>query len=308
VPSARAATDSRPENPIRTPHRIALVLALAFAFTSVGLFVDPAVVAAWDTGKASAASEKELTTLTNRSRASAGRRTLKVDSALVSIARWRSKDMAERDYFGHAIPPSGKKVFDVMQEKGYCFKLAGENIGWAGGGDDGAEALIHKMFLDSPTHRSNIMGKAWDVIGIGSYKRADGRKFWTVLFADKCGSSSTPKPKPKATPKPTAKPSATKRPAATPKPTPKPTKAPAKTPRPTASPSPEPTIVEADLRPTGRTPVSVGPRPSPEGTTPAPASTPDAAGPTGLRVVEPPPAPGLLDSVVGGIAGFFLGG
>jgi hypothetical protein len=30
------------------------------------------------------------------------------------------------------------------------------------------------------------MGEAWDVIGVGSWKRTDGRHYWTVLFADRC--------------------------------------------------------------------------------------------------------------------------
>jgi hypothetical protein len=73
-----------------------------------------------------------------------------------------------------------------MADDGYCFVVAGENIGWLGGGDERAEARIHQMFLESPTHRSVLMGEAWDAVGVGTFKRADGRKFWTVLFADRC--------------------------------------------------------------------------------------------------------------------------
>ncbi len=39
--------------------------------------------------------------MTNRARASAGLKALKVDSTLHSVARWRSKDMIDRDYFSH---------------------------------------------------------------------------------------------------------------------------------------------------------------------------------------------------------------
>ncbi len=73
--------------------------------------------------------------------------------------------------------------------------------------------------MDSSGHRANILGKAWDVIGIGAYKGPTGKKMWTVLFADKCGTTSTA---PKPTPKPTAKPK--------PKPTPRPTARPKATP------------------------------------------------------------------------------
>jgi Cysteine-rich secretory protein family len=179
--------------------RFGALLALWFGLSSLGLLALPATVAAWDPGGPSAASEDLLATLTNQSRASAGLRTLAVDSELVSIARWRSTDMAERDYFSHSIPPDGTKVFDEIAARGYCYNLAGENIGWLGGGDERAEERIQQMFLDSSTHRAVIMGEDWDVIGVGSYKRAsDGRHFWTVLFADRC---STPKATPTPTPR-----------------------------------------------------------------------------------------------------------
>ena len=105
---------------------------------------------------------------------------------LVELARWRSRDMAERGYFSHAIPPAGTKVFDELSARGYCYNVAGENIGWLLGPDAGAEGRIQQMFLDSEKHRDVLMGAAWDVVGVGSWKRADGRHYWTVLFAERC--------------------------------------------------------------------------------------------------------------------------
>ena len=110
--------------------------------------------------------------------------------------------MIERDYFSHTIPGYGK-VWDKLHAIGYCYKVGGENIGWNNYPDDIATAAIHKMFMDSSGHRANIMGRAWDVIGVGAYKGPTGKKMWTVLFADKCGATSTaPKPTAKPTPRP----------------------------------------------------------------------------------------------------------
>src|SRR3990172_5874012 len=106
------------------------------------------------------------------------------DSALRDMARWRSKDMIDRDYFSHSIPPDGKKVFDYLQADGYCFKVAGENIGTNNFPDDIATQTIQQGFMDSAGHRANILGASWDVIGIGAYKGPDGQHMWTVLFAD----------------------------------------------------------------------------------------------------------------------------
>ena len=144
--------------------------------------------------------------MTNRARASAGLKALKVDSTLHTVARWRSKDMIDRNYFSHSIPGYGK-VWDKLNAIGYCYNVAGENIGWNNYPDDIATAAIQQAFMDSAGHRANIMGKAWDVIGIGAYKGPTGKKMWTVLFADKCGSTA-PKPTPKPTTRPKADPTA----------------------------------------------------------------------------------------------------
>jgi uncharacterized protein YkwD len=267
--------------------RAPISVAIAFAFSSVGLLAAPTATFAWDAGSFSSASEQQLVALTNQSRANAGRRALRVDSALTSIARYRSKDMITRNYFSHSIPPSGKSVFNVMSERGYCFNLAGENIGWNTYPDDVATVQIHQMFMNSPSHRENIMGRAWDVIGVGAYKGADGKKMWTVLFADKCGTA--PKPTPKPTPRPTARPTPKPAPRATPRPTPKPAAA-----TPVASPTPTAPLVTA--------PPLVTPPPEPVD----PSPTAEIAS-IELRVEDPVADRGLFDAIVGGATGAFFG-
>jgi uncharacterized protein YkwD len=311
--------------------RLAFIVALAFTASSFANLAVPGAALAWDAGSFSSASEDQLLTLHNQARASAGLAPLKMDAALRDIARWRSKDMIDRDYFSHSIPPSGKNVFTVMKEKGYCFVSAGENIGWNNYPDDVATAAIHKSFMDSSGHRANILGKAWDVVGIGAYKGPTGKKMWTVIFADKCGGSApapTPKPTPAPTPKPTPAPTPkpTTKPGATPKPTPKPTTKPAATPKPTTkpavtapSPSPDPSPTptptpKPDLDGPDRSGASPKPAPS-RAPSPAPSPSPDPSpeptdpgATTGLRIVDPSGARGLVDTIVSGVAGFYLGG
>jgi uncharacterized protein YkwD len=276
VTTATAVTAPIASNARHPRSRWTILLTLAFAFTAVGIFVAPKVVYGWDGDSFSAADEAELITLTNQARASAGVRTLIVDSALTSIARWRSKDMIVRDYFSHSIPnPPGGDVFNEMDSRGYCYSLAGENIGWNNYPDDVATEAIQQMFMASAGHHENIVGPRWDHIGVGAYKdAATGRKMWTVLFADKCGSSPTPTLRPAATPTP--------RPTAAP--TPRPTTTP--TPRPTANPTPKPTP-----RPTSRP--TADPTTAP---TSAPTPTPGATSqPTAAPTLSPPPSPiGLL--------------
>ena len=312
--SRTTTTASAPSG--RLTRRIAALVVALFAVSSVASFVRPQSTLAWDSGTFNSTSERDLIALTNRSRAAAGLRSLRVDSTLTSVARWRSKDMITRDYFSHDIPGYGS-VFKRLDAKGYCYKVAGENIGWNNYPDDTATAAIHKMFMDSTEHRRNVLGRAWDVIGVGAYQGPGGKKMWTVLFADKCGSASTA---PKATPKPTPKPKpvtrATPRPTA--KPTPKPTPEPTAEPTPTPTPSPTPiheVRTEPDDSPNGN---GLGPGGQDKGNgqggdngnggqsgngTPPGQGTSD----TGLRVVASTRPAGLLETIVGGVAGIFFG-
>ena len=321
----------------RLPHTLTVSLALALVFTSAGLATPP-TAGAWDSGAFSPESEAELLALHNQARANAGLKALVVDSALRNFARSRSKDMIDRDYFSHAIPPDGHSVFDEMQQGGYCFKLAGENIGWNNYPDDTATAAVHQAFMDSTGHRNNILGAAWDVIGIGAYKGPTGKKMWTVLFVDVCGAAATPTPPPPPpppapTPAPTPKP--TPKPPPPPAPTPAPTPKPAATPTPAPIPTPTATATQAPTEP----PI-VDPTSTPDPTDPAilPSDAPDdppavaastsrtqgagtggrgigGQGPGGLaerrpplRVEQIPAAPGLYQAIVGTVTGFFFGG
>jgi cysteine-rich secretory family protein len=246
-------------------------------------------------------------TMTNRARANAGLKALKVDSTLRSVARWRSKDMITRNYFSHDIPGYGK-VWDKLNAIGYCYVVAGENIGWNNYPDDLATAAIQQAFMNSPGHRANIMGKTWDVIGIGAYKGPTGKKMWTVLFADKCGSTA-PKPTPKPTPRPTPRPRVTPRP--TPRPTPRRTATPAKAtaqPTPALTPLVDPTPINGDDLLPADTSGPDTPVVQPDASNVPPAAPDDGNPPVSLRVLDRTSSDGLLPTIVGGVAGFFFGG
>jgi uncharacterized protein YkwD len=258
---------------------------VALAFAAAILISASGTTFAWSASTFSSSDEKLLFSLTNRDRAAAGLGALANDSYLHKEAEWRAKDMAVRDYFSHKIPPGNSMVFTYMQRDGYCFKVAGENIGLSSYDDGIATASIEKAFMASKDHRANILGK-WARLGVGAYKAAGGAKiFYAVLFSIPC-----PKAAPKATAKPTAKP----------------------TPVPTASPSPSATPSATD---------SPTPSPSPSAT----PSTPDSAGATSsnaadagietpvsgvatsLRVYEKPLSQGPIDSLFHSLFGGLFG-
>jgi len=160
---ARPARDPQPS--VAGPHRLVAMILIAFALTSVGLLAAPRAALAWGTNSFSSDSESRLVSLTNQARAAHGLKALKVDSKLTAIARWRSKDMIVRDYFSHTIKGESYNVFHVLDSKGYCYHLAGENIGWNNYPDDVATNTIQRQFMESAGHRANILGKSWDAIG-----------------------------------------------------------------------------------------------------------------------------------------------
>ena len=77
--------------------RSALAIGVLFLLTSVFTLAVPVATLAWSSGTFSSTSESELVAMTNRARASAGLKALKVDSTLHTVARWRSKDMIDRE-------------------------------------------------------------------------------------------------------------------------------------------------------------------------------------------------------------------
>ncbi len=258
--------------------------ALALVLSLLTTFATAAPAFAWAPSAFSPTDEQLLFTLTNQDRASAGLNALTNDSYLHKEAEWRAKDMADRDYFSHAIPPANTKVFDDMQTDGYCFKVAGENIGLSTYSDSTATTRIEAAFMGSPSHRDNILG-TWQRLGVGAYKAADGRKLYVVLFSVPCGSKAKPVSKPAS--KPTAKP------APQPTPTAGPTAQPTAEPTVTAQPTAGPTVTATVATPgpnADPTPVS-----SPAG---GPVS-PDLTDPNGasisLRVRESTPSQGPLD-------------
>jgi uncharacterized protein YkwD len=286
----------------------------ALVLASATLVINPSTALAWDVGAFSAADEQLLFTLTNQDRASAGLNALTNDTYLHNKARWRAQDMGDNNYFSHYIPPDNKLVFYYMSRDGYCYKVAGENIGVSTYGDGDATSHIEVAFMGSASHRANILG-TWARMGIGAYKSAAGKKYYTVLFSIPCG-VTVPTPTPIVTPAPTLAPGATPTPVRTAAPTIR------VTPRPTTSTTKTATPVRTGT-PSNTTPSSASPSPGASASpspipapTPAPTATPSPTpslvppvtpgqGPPSLRVrpesAAPNPLQSFLDWLFGGL-------
>lgn len=105
--------------------------------------------------------EKLLLDLVNDTRTQAGIAPLQVCPHLVKLARLKSKEMIQLNYFAHTSPTYGS-FGELLRSTGYPFSLAAENIGMGGN-----VRSIFNAFMDSPGHRNKIMDARYTVTGIG---------------------------------------------------------------------------------------------------------------------------------------------
>lgn len=97
-------------------------------------------------------------------------------TSLVCAARSHSADMADRDYFAHDSP-EGQSPFERMNDAGYEFTVAGENIAI---GSAEPEAVM-QQWMNSADHCRNILGSDFEDFGVG-LAHAEGRTYWTQTF------------------------------------------------------------------------------------------------------------------------------
>lgn len=120
------------------------------------------------------AYEREVIRLVNEIRAQNGLASLATDEELSRVARIKSQDMKDNNYFSHTSPVYGSP-FDMMKNFGISYKSAAENI--AKGQSTPAEVV--DAWMNSSGHRANILNASYNAIGVGYV--ADGN-YWTQMF------------------------------------------------------------------------------------------------------------------------------
>ncbi|MBD3362559.1 hypothetical protein GF362_02465 [Candidatus Dojkabacteria bacterium] len=105
--------------------------------------------------------------LHNRERAKQDLSQLTVNSKLVASANKKAQLMLEHDCWDHYCPP-GMSPWDLFNESHYEYLYAGENL--AEGFVD--NSVMMKAWMNSPTHKENVLKKEFSEIGIG-YIRGD---------------------------------------------------------------------------------------------------------------------------------------
>ncbi|CAM5207171.1 Transporter OS=Lysinibacillus sphaericus OX=1421 GN=LS41612_15305 PE=4 SV=1 [Lysinibacillus sphaericus] len=124
-----------------------------------------------------ASVEQEVVKLVNVERAKAGLPALKEDWELSRVAKYKSQDMHDKNYFDHTSPTYGSP-FAMMKKFGITYKAAGENIAK---GQKSASEVVN-AWMNSEGHRANILNKSYTHIGVGFVK--DGN-YWSQMFIQK---------------------------------------------------------------------------------------------------------------------------
>jgi hypothetical protein len=103
-----------------------------------------------------------LDQLTNQNRQAEKLSTLTVNPLLNKVAELKAQDMANKGYFSH-VSPEGREPWYWFQEVGYQYENAGENLAI----DFTESADVTKAWMNSPTHRANIVKGAYTEVGTG---------------------------------------------------------------------------------------------------------------------------------------------
>jgi uncharacterized protein YkwD len=136
----------------------ATVLGLLLAFAVDGT---TAAAALPEAARASAAaSEDALLAEVNRVRAQHGVPSLRTDRRLARAARSHTLGMLRTNRFGHGDTEGRLRRFGVRGR-------IGENLAWGAGTYANARAIV-RMWLESPSHRANLLHAGFRRVGLGT--------------------------------------------------------------------------------------------------------------------------------------------
>jgi uncharacterized protein YkwD len=165
-----------------TPTPARLRRTLAAALLSAALVGAPALTA---TADASVPDAGESTTRVmnrnqeivvgqvNRTRTNNRRRSLATNGLMNRRAMKWAAHLVACQCLEHRAAPFGTPA-------GWCG--AAENIGRSGNG--GTLGGVHNAFLNSPSHRANILNRRWTALGVGIARDRAGEYFVVQAFAD----------------------------------------------------------------------------------------------------------------------------
>ena len=124
--------------------------------------------------------EIQVFNMINHLRAQKGMQKLNLNPAVTNVARLRSTDMVNRNYFSH-YTPEGKHTTAVLTENGVMFARTAEILYRASPPSWGPPETIINTWLGSNIHREIIFTPQFDQVGI-SIIDGGNKRIVTVIF------------------------------------------------------------------------------------------------------------------------------
>ena len=121
--------------------------------------------------------ENEVIRLVNEIRVQNGLNKLNTDWELSRVARYKSQDMKDNNYFSHTSPVYGSP-FQMIKNFGISYRSAAENIAK---GQRTPKAVVD-AWMNSSGHRKNILNSTYTHIGVGYVSEGN---YWTQMFIKK---------------------------------------------------------------------------------------------------------------------------
>lgn len=134
---------------------ILIIMISQLTFSFIGKSI-PGVL-----GLASSITAEELLDLTNQERKKDGLPELTLNSVLTEVATQKGADMINKNYWAHTSP-EGRTPWSFFKAVDYQYLYAGENLAR----DFQNSNSVIKAWMDSPTHRDNILSSRYKEIGI----------------------------------------------------------------------------------------------------------------------------------------------
>lgn len=127
--------------------------------------------------------EQSLVDLCNAERRKRKLAPLVVDSLLIWVARQHSAEMRDQGYFNHRSPSPGLSTpmdrFLSVLGRRPSYAAVGENLFYCSVMD---VYRGHRAFMNSPTHRANVLDGEYERIGVGVARNSKGEFWVTQMF------------------------------------------------------------------------------------------------------------------------------
>jgi uncharacterized protein YkwD len=126
--------------------------------------------------------ENAVAAYINDYRVKNGLNAIAFDPTLTYVAKYRSQDLIDRNYWSH-YTPEGTTVFNLFKENGVKYKIGGENLGQATPAGIGTPEAFMNAWENSPSHNANMLRVGYNYIGVGMVSNGD-RIVVTTVFTN----------------------------------------------------------------------------------------------------------------------------